>query len=146
MDFPPPRPTDITPETALELIGLGLATMIDVRQPFELEMGGCLRCAENVPLLHFKRQLGRSLTEEEQEILDADVPDAGDIIAFLSAINKHHVQSDNIVLCICRSGKRSQHAVQLLRSINYNRCFSIAGGIQALQHICPDAIDTLPEG
>lgn len=136
-----PRPTEITPETALELIGLGLATMIDVRQPYELEYGGCLRCAENIPLLHFKQTLGHVLTDDEQEMLDADEPDARDIMAFMGAINRHHFQHDMIVLCLCRSGKRSQHAVQLLRSINYNRCFSIAGGVQAMMHICPEAVE-----
>lgn len=141
MDTQLPRPTDITPETALELIGLGLAMMIDVRQPYELEYGGCLRCAENIPLLHFKQTLGHAMSEEEQEMLDADEPDARDIVAFLAAINRHHFQSDMIVLCLCRSGQRSQHAVQLLRSINYNRCFSIVGGIRAMQNICPEAID-----
>jgi rhodanese-related sulfurtransferase len=141
MDMQIPRPTEISPETALELIGLGLATMVDVRQPFEIEMGGCLRCAENIPLFHFKQALGHALSEEEQEILDSDEPDASDIVTFLGAINRHHYQSDMIVLCLCRTGKRSQHAVQLLRSINYNRCFSIVGGVQAMRYICPEAIE-----
>jgi rhodanese-related sulfurtransferase len=136
-----PIPTEITPETALELVGLGLATMIDVRQPYELEHGCCLRCAENIPLLHFKQTLGQTLTQEEQEILDLDKPDARDTVAFFAAINRHRIQSDRIILCLCRSGKRSRHAVQLLRSINYNRCFSIAGGVQAMQRICPEAIE-----
>jgi len=140
-DLQPPRPTEITAETALELVGLGLATMIDVRQPFELDTGGCLRCAENIPLLHFKQTLGHALDEEEQEILDADEPDSRDVIAFLSAINRHHYQSDMILLCLCRSGKRSNHAVQILRSINYNRCFSVVGGVQAVMQICPEAIE-----
>ncbi|MEQ1591501.1 MAG: rhodanese-like domain-containing protein [Thiobacillaceae bacterium] len=141
MNMPIPLPTEMTPETALELIGLGLATMIDVRQPFELALSGCLRCAESIPLFNLQQALGHALSEEEQEMLDSDSPDANDIISFIGAINRHHFQGDKIVLCVCRSGKRSQHAVQLLRSINYNRCFSVAGGVQAMSSMCPEAIE-----
>lgn len=95
----PPRPTEITPETALELIGLGLATMIDVRQPFELDRGGCLRCAENIPLLHFKQTLGHGLNEGEQEILDADEPDVRDVVAFIGAINRHYCATVSCSAC-----------------------------------------------
>ena len=141
MNMPIPLPTEMTPETALELIGLGVATMIDVRQPFELALSGCLRCAESIPLFILQKALGHALSEEEQEMLDSDSPDANDIITFIGAINRHHFQGDKIVLCVCRSGKRSQHAVQLLRSINYNRCFSVAGGVQAMSSMCPEAIE-----
>lgn len=123
------------------MIGLGLATLIDVRQPFELEYVGCLRCAENIPLFHFKQALGHKLSEEEQEILDSDKPDASDVVTFLGAINRHHFPREIIILCLCRTGLRSQHAVQLLRSINYNRCFSVAGGVQAMRKVCPEALE-----
>ena len=141
MDIEVQRPTEIRADTALELVGLGLATLIDVRQPFELEYGGCLRCAENIPLFNFKQALGHKLSEDEQEILDSDKPDTNDITTFLGAINRHHFHRDMIVLCLCRTGRRSQHAVQLLRSINYNRCFSVAGGVQAMQSVCPEALE-----
>ena len=75
--------------------------------------------------------LGHRLNAEEQELLDADEPSAKDIISFLGAINRHHYQSDNVILCLCISGRRSLHAVEILRSINYDRCFSVAGGVRA---------------
>ena len=134
------RPAEIRPETALELVNVGLATLIDVRQPFELECGGRLRCAENIPLLRFKQALGRELSEEEREILDSDKPDENDVVSFLSTINRHF-HSDRIVLIFCRTGRRSLHAVELLRLINCDRCFSVAGGFQAMQSVYPDFLE-----
>jgi rhodanese-related sulfurtransferase len=134
------RPAEIRPETAMELVHLGLATLIDVRQPFELECGGCLKRAENIPLLQFKQAFGRELTEEEREILDSDKPDESDIVSFLSAINRHF-HGDRIVLIYCRTGRRSLLAVDLLRSINCDRCFSVAGGFQAIQNVCPEVLE-----
>jgi rhodanese-related sulfurtransferase len=134
--------SEIRPETALELVGLGLATLIDVRQPFELECSGCLHIAENIPLLQFKQALGRELSEEEREILDSDKPDESDIVSFLSAINRH-LHGDRIVLIFCRAGRRSLHAVELLRSINCDRCFSVAGGFQPMQKVCPEAFEAI---
>ena len=131
---------EMQPETALELVGLGLATLIDVRQPFELECSGGLPCAENVPLLQFKQALGRTLSEEEREILDSDKPDESDIVSFLSVINRHF-HGERIVLIFCRTGRRSRYAVELLRSINWERCFSVAGGFQAMQQAFPDAAE-----
>jgi rhodanese-related sulfurtransferase len=64
---------------------------------------------------------------------------AKDIISFLAAINRHHFQSDNVILCLCNSGRRSLHAVEILRSINYDRCFSVAGGVRAWREKCPRA-------
>ncbi len=133
------RPQEIQPETAHELMRLGLGALIDVRQTFELEVEGEVEGAENIPLFNFMQGLGHRLSAEEQELLDADEPSAKDIISFLAAINRHHYQSDNVILCLCNSGRRSLHAVQLLRSINYDRCFSIAGGVRAWREKFPRA-------
>ncbi|MHB8253740.1 MAG: rhodanese-like domain-containing protein [Acidiferrobacter sp.] len=123
-------PLEITPAAASEIVRLRIATLIDVRQPAELELDGPVEEAESVPLFDLKKLLGHTLTEEEQEILDCDAPTAKDARFFLSMINRHH-QHGNVLLCLCHSGKRSLHAAQLLRSMGYERAFSIAGGVRA---------------
>jgi len=124
-------PLEITPHVAKEIVRLKIATLVDVRQPAELELEGSVTEAESVPLFDLKKLLGHTLTEEEQEILDCDAPTAKDARFFLSMINKHHYQQGNVLLCLCNSGKRSLHAVQLLRSMGYERAFSIVGGVRA---------------
>ncbi len=138
-DNPVERPQEIQPETAHELMRLGLGVLVDVRQTFELEVEGEVDGAENIPLFNFMQALGHRLNPEEQELLDGDEPSARDIISFLGAINRHHYQSDNVILCLCNSGRRSLHAVQILRSINYDRCFSVAGGVRAWREKFPRA-------
>ncbi len=122
---------EITPAVAKEIVRLKIATLVDVRQPAELELEGTVEEAECIPLFDLKKLLGHHLTEEEQEILDCDTPTAKDARFFLSMINKHHYQQGNVLLCLCNSGKRSLHAVQLLRSMGYDRAFSIKGGVRA---------------
>lgn len=126
---------EITPPVAKEIVRLKIATLIDVRQPAELELEGTLDEAESVPLFDLKKLLGHRLTEEEQEILDCDTPTAKDARFFLAMINKHHYQQGNVLLCLCNSGKRSLHAAQLLRSLGYERAFSVMGGVRAWREL-----------
>ena len=128
-------PLEIRPETAHEIVQLKIATLIDVRQPTELELEGEIAEAESVPLFDLKKILGHKLTEEEQEILDCDLPTEKDARLFLSIINKHHYQKGNVLLCLCNSGKRSLHAAQLLRSMGYERAYSVAGGVRAWREL-----------
>ncbi len=46
-------------------------------------------------------------------------------------INQLHHVRDNILLCVCNSGRRSLYAAQLLRSLGYGKALSVAGGFQA---------------
>ncbi len=124
-------PLEIDTNMARELLRLKIGALVDVRQPFELEVEGTVEGAESIPLFNFKKLLGHSLTEEEQEILDSDTPDNTDVRRFITAINRSHYQLGNVLLCLCNSGKRSVHAAQLLRSIGYERAFSVKGGIRA---------------
>ncbi len=128
-------PLEIKPEIALELVRLKIATLIDVRQPVEHELEGEVAEAESVPLFDLKKLLGHKLTEDEQEMLDCDLPTARDARLFLSIINKHHYQKGNVLLCLCNSGKRSLHAAQLLRSMGYERAYSITGGVRAWREL-----------
>ena len=126
-----PESMEISTGAARELMSLGMGTLIDIRQPFELMLEGEVEGALPVPLFRFKQLLGQSLSEEEQELLDADEPDARDIRHFLALINEQHVAHDRILLCLCNSGRRSLHAAALLRDLGYPRSLSVRGGIRA---------------
>ncbi len=124
-------PIEITLPTALEMCRLGLATMIDIRQSFELDMKGRIPDTVHIPMYEVKRMLGDPLTDEEQEILDAGRPMDMDAKLFFSTINKLHHSRDHVLLCICNSGRRSIAAAETLRDLGYPNALSVAGGFQA---------------
>ena len=126
-----PAILEITLPTALELCRLGLATMIDIRQSFEIEMKGAIPNAVHIPLFEVKLMLGHTLTEDEQDILDAGQPKDLDVMTFFTMINHLHHARDHLLLCICNSGQRSLAAASLLRSLGYPKALSVAGGFQA---------------
>ena len=133
---PPPSPDaevglEISLATALELCDLGLGTMIDIRQSFEIEMKGAIPDTVHIPMFEVKRMLGHTLTEDEQDILDAGQPKDIDAISFFTMINQLHHGRDHLLLCICNSGRRSLAAASLLRSLGYPKALSVAGGFQA---------------
>lgn len=123
-------PLEVNVPCAKELIRLKIATLVDVRQPAELEVEGTVEGAESIPLFDFKKLLGHNLSDEEQEILDCDVPTTKDVQFFLSLINRCHYRHGNVLLCLCNSGKRSLIAAELLRSIGYARAYSVSGGVR----------------
>jgi len=116
---------------AMELTHLGLATMLDIRQAFEIEMKGAMPDTVHIPLFEVKRLLGHTLTEDEQDILDAGTPTPIDVQGFFTTVNRVHHVHDHIVLLVCNSGRRSLYAAQLLRSMGYPKTLSVAGGFQA---------------
>lgn len=122
---------EITLPTALELCRLGLATMIDIRQSFEIEMKGAIPDTLHIPMFEVKLMLGHTLTEDEQDILDAGQPKDMDARTFFTMINQLHHARDHLLLCICNSGRRSLTAASLLRSLGYPKALSVAGGFQA---------------
>jgi len=122
---------EMTLPTALELSQLGLATLIDIRQTFEIEMKGAIPDTLHIPLFEVKVLLGHTLTEDEQDILDAGEPKDMDVKSFFTMINQLHHARDNLLLCICNSGKRSLSAAAMLRSLGYPKALSVAGGFQA---------------
>ncbi len=122
---------EITLPSAMELCRLGLATMIDIRQSFEIEMKGAITDTVHIPMFEVKRMLGDSLTEDEQDMLDAGQPKDMDAKTFFTMINKLHHARDNLLLCICNSGRRSLTAASLLRSLGYPKALSVAGGFLA---------------
>ncbi|MCW5665903.1 MAG: rhodanese-like domain-containing protein [Piscinibacter sp.] len=134
-DAPPPATTapglEISLGSALELCSLGLATMIDIRQSFEIELKGAIPGTVHVPLFEVKRLLGHALSEDEQDILDAGKPKDIDVQTFFTTINRLHHAHDHLLLCVCNSGRRSVAAAELLRSLGYPKALSVAGGFQA---------------
>ena len=133
-DTPPPvdpAALDISMGSALELCRLGLGTMVDIRQAFEIELKGAIPGTVHIPLFEVKRLLGHALTDDEQDTLDAGKPTPLDVQGFFTMINRLHHAHDHIVLCVCNSGIRSRYAAQLLRSLGYPKAVSVAGGYQA---------------
>jgi len=122
---------EITLSTAAELCQLGLGTMVDIRQAFEIELKGAIPGTVHIPLFEVKQLLGHALTEDEQDILDAGKPTDIDVQDFFTMINELHHVRDHILLCVCNSGRRSVYAAQLLRSLGYAKALSVAGGFQA---------------
>lgn len=122
---------EITLPTALELCRLGMATMIDIRQSFEIEMKGAIPDTIHIPMFEVKVMLGHALTEDEQDILDAGTPKDIDAKMFFTMINQLHHAREHLLLCICNSGRRSLAAASLLRSLGYPKALSVAGGFQA---------------
>ncbi len=122
---------EVTLPTAVELVRLNLATMIDIRQTFEIDMKGAIPGSLHVPLFEVKAMLGDVLTEDEQDILDAGQPKDMDAKSFFTMINQLHHGHDHLLLCICNSGRRSLSAASLLRSLGYPKALSVAGGFQA---------------
>jgi rhodanese-related sulfurtransferase len=122
---------EISLPTALELCHLGMATMIDIRQSFEIEMKGAIPNTVHIPMFEVKIMLGHTLTEDEQDILDAGQPKEIDAKTFFTMINQMHHTRDHLLLCICNSGRRSLTAASLLRSLGYPKVLSVAGGFQA---------------
>jgi rhodanese-related sulfurtransferase len=133
---------EVSLPTALELCRLGLGTLIDIRQTFEIEMKGAIPDTVHIPLFEVKRMLGHVLSEDEQDILDAGKPKDMDVMSFFTMINQLHHGRDHLLLCICNSGRRSLAAASLLRRMGYDKALSVAGGFQAwkkLQQTAPPA-------
>lgn len=122
---------EITLPTAMELCQLGLATVIDIRQSFEIELKGAIPDTVHIPMFEVKVMLGHTLTEDEQDILDAGEPKDLDARSFFTMINQLHHARDHLLLCVCNSGRRSLAAASLLRSLGYPKALSVAGGFQA---------------
>jgi rhodanese-related sulfurtransferase len=141
MNAAAPTPADDTDKleislaSASELCQLGLGTMIDIRQSFEIEMKGAMPDSVHIPMFEVKQLLGHALTEDEQDILDAGKPTDIDVQGFFTMINRLHHAHDNILLCICNSGRRSLYAARLLRSMGYGKALSVAGGFQAWKQL-----------
>jgi rhodanese-related sulfurtransferase len=139
-----PAHLEISLASALELCRLGLATMIDIRQSFEIEMKGAIPETVHIPMFEVKLMLGHTLTDDEQDILDAGQPKDIDAQTFFTMINRLHHGRDHLLLCVCNSGRRSLTAAALLRSLGYPKALSVAGGFQAWKKLQAQAAPSVP--
>ncbi len=137
---------EISLASSLELRQLGLATIFDIRQAFELEVKGRVPDTVHVPLFEVKRILGEVLSSEEQEVLDAGAPTEFDALSFIKLVNQAHHGRDHILLCLCNSGRRSLYAAQMLRELGYPKALSVAGGFQAWKKLQSTAAATATPG
>jgi rhodanese-related sulfurtransferase len=62
-------------------------------------------------------------------------PSARHVQTLFATINPLHHARDNILLCMCNSGRRSLYAASLLRSLGYAKALSVAGGFQAWKRL-----------
>lgn len=79
--------------------------------------------------------------EDEQDIFILDVRTheefraqnlGGYLIPLPELLNRHEeVPRDKLVVIHCRSGKRSQTAVEILRKLGYTKVRNLVGGIEA---------------
>ncbi|MFN0183018.1 MAG: rhodanese-like domain-containing protein [Aquabacterium sp.] len=129
---------EISLGSAMELCRLGMGTMVDIRQAFELDMKGRIPDTVHIPLFEVKRLLGQALTEDEQDAIDTDKPDPIDVQGFFTTVNRLHHGRDNILLLICNSGRRSLYAAKLLRDMGYHKTLSVGGGWQAWKKLQGD--------
>jgi len=135
---------EISLPSAQELCRLGLATMIDIRQTFEIKMKGAIPETEHIPLFEVKRLLGQALSDDEQDILDAGQPKDIDVMSFFTTINQLHHGRDHLLLFICNSGRRSLTAASLLRAMGYPKALSVAGGFLAWKKLQQAAAPATP--
>jgi rhodanese-related sulfurtransferase len=140
---PDPALLEISLSASLELCRLGMGTLVDIRQAFELDMKGTVPGAEHIPLFEVKRMLGHALSEDEQDILDAGRPTDIDMRSFIRTINRLH-HGDHLLLVLCNSGRRSLYAADLLRDMGYRKALSVAGGYQAWKKLMQGAVPTVP--
>lgn len=123
------KPHEVSVHTALELQDAGIGEIIDVRQSWELELSPTVPDAAALPLYTIKGFLGHPLSEEEREEAPAEL--ILDSMPSLIGMLNEHAKQGTILLCLCRSGNRSQEAVKLLHFLGYRNAVSIKGGINA---------------
>ena len=104
---------DLTPEQAWTLFSSGVARLIDVRTASELEMVGYIPDAGHIEWLR-----------------DEDLQQNRNFIGELSA----QADEDDIVLLICRSGKRSVDAAIAATQAGFRNVFNVLEGFEGTGH------------
>lgn len=135
---------EITTHSASELMSLGVAKLVDVREWWEREINPTIPGAIMLPLYTVKGFCG-ALTPEEVEASDNGESEMVAMPALITMLNTHREKGE-MLLCICRSGNRSKDAVNLLHALGYSRAFSVSGGVSAwvaagLHHVHPESGD-----
>lgn len=120
---------ELSVTTAHELASAGLGIIVDVREPWELEFHPSAPGAERLPLFTVRAFCGQPVADED--ISEEPLADLDTTMATLITMMNRHAHEHKIILCLCRTGRRSLEAVQLLRNLGYCKAVNIAGGIMA---------------
>ena len=105
---------EISLASAIELCNLGLGTLVDIRQAFEIELKGAIPGTVHIPLFEVKVLLGHTLSEDEQDILDAGKPTEIDVQGFFTTLNRVHHVHDKSWYCGLLISLRNFIALALL--------------------------------
>lgn len=122
-------PYEISVHTAHDLLRQDMGIICDVRQPWELQTAASLLVSIQVPLLTLRAFTGKHLEPEEKEEAPVEV-----ILAAMPKILTRFNQSRDkgqFLLCLCRTGRRSLEAVNILQELGYYNTLSLQGGIEA---------------
>lgn len=104
---------DILPEDAWQLVQANAATIVDVRSSEELKLVGYIPDVSNVPWLK-----GLKLEINPSFILELG-----------KVVNKTEV-----LLLICRSGKRSVAASEAATRAGFSRVFNVKHGVETIEN------------
>ena len=115
--------------TTSELMSLGLAEIVDVREDWEREIYPSIPGAVVLPLYTIKGFCG-TLSKEEAETIEDDEPTVADMPGLIRMLNSHR-DKGALLLCVCKSGNRSKDAIRLLNALGYTQVFGVSGGMQA---------------
>lgn len=101
----------------------GAAVIVDVRQPFEVELAGTVPGAIHLPLYHLQAWLGQDLEPHHVETVAEEPVDVASALAqvFLAQ------ELGKDLLILCRSGNRSGQAAALLTDMGFS-VFNVMGG------------------
>lgn len=100
---------DVTPEQAWSLFSAGIAELIDVRTGRELQRTGSVPSAPHIEWL-----VGADMSQNPHFLNELD-----------SVVNK-----GNVVLFLCRSGKRSVAAAEAATEAGFRNAFNILEGFE----------------
>lgn len=103
-------------------------TVIDTRFPEEIEVFGAISGAHNLPLSCLQRFTGEHVDPpcEEFSVRDLTVAERRDLT---SALVKYAAQHTTL-LCVCRSGNRSEVAARIIRELGHPHAVSLQGGLR----------------
>lgn len=117
---------EIEPGAAVAMLESGEGVIVDVRLAEELEFFAQAPGAIALPLGVIQSLAGSSVDPAyADELSSMSQKD----LARLNAMLIQHAFRNTTLMVLCRSGNRSMAAVNLLRSLGYYMCYSVAGGI-----------------
>jgi rhodanese-related sulfurtransferase len=118
---------EISIVAARELFSDGVGALVDVRELVEFTMSPHVPGAWFLPASNLMRFMGHPLSEYIAE-LSGEMPAHVDVRSLVRALRGFCARG-GIILCFCRSGRRSLEAAVSLRALGCTRAVSVSGGI-----------------